>query len=187
MAAAMAAADAIVAPTKFSVNHSSARLAASQAGARLIFMPDICDEVFLDGSLNVDFLAQKIIIDEIADILTAGSTYHVTSPAGTDLRAQISGKRAVPQSGICHTPGSISPPPCIEVAIAPDEGSAGRRSWSSTGPSFRAGLPIHRSSSTSAREPSYPSRAAARPSSSGRSSIRTMIPTCTRPSNSDWA
>lgn len=123
VAAAMAAAHAIVAPTKFSVNHSSARLAASQAGARLIFMPDICDEVFLDGSLNVDFLAQKIVIDEMAEILTAGSTYHVTSPAGTDLRAEISAKRAVPQSGICHTPGSISPPPCIEVAIAPDEGT----------------------------------------------------------------
>ena len=123
VAAAMAAADAIVAPTKFSVNHSESRIAASKAGARLIFMPDICDEVFLDGSLDVDFMAQKVIIDEMAVILNAGSTYTVTTPMGTNLTGTISGKRAVPQTGICHEPGTISPPPCIEVAIAPDEGT----------------------------------------------------------------
>ncbi|PSK85967.1 leucyl aminopeptidase (aminopeptidase T) [Murinocardiopsis flavida] len=123
VAAAMAAADAIVAPTTFSVNHSSARIAASAAGARLIFMPDVCDEVFLDGSLDIDFLERKGVIDRLAAILDAGSEYTVTSPAGTNLTARIAGKSAVPQSGICHEPGTISPPPCIEVAIAPDEGT----------------------------------------------------------------
>ncbi|GII95134.1 aminopeptidase [Sinosporangium siamense] len=123
VAAAMAAADAIVAPTTFSVNHSQARLAASRAGARLIFMPDVCDEVFTDGSLEIDFAERKVVIDRIAAILDAGSTYRVTTPGGTDLTASIAGKKAVPQSGICHEPGTISPPPCIEVAVAPDEGT----------------------------------------------------------------
>lgn len=123
VAAAMAAADAIVAPTTFSVNHSSARLAASAAGARLIFMPDVCDEVFLDGSLDIDFAERKVVIDRLAAVLDAGSRYTVTSPAGTRLSASIAGKSAVPQSGICHEPGTISPPPCIEVAVAPDEGT----------------------------------------------------------------
>lgn len=39
IAEAMRAADAIVAPTTFSVNHTNARKAASDAGARLIFFP----------------------------------------------------------------------------------------------------------------------------------------------------
>lgn len=123
VAAAMAAADAIVAPTTFSVNHSKARLRSSAAGARLIFMPDVCDEVFLDGSLDIDFAERKIVIDQVARLLDDTSEIRVTSAAGTDLRFTTGTKKAVPQSGICHEPGTISPPPCIEVAIAPDEGS----------------------------------------------------------------
>ncbi|MGW3606780.1 aminopeptidase [Micromonospora sp. NPDC005161] len=123
VAAAMKAADAIVAPTTFSVNHSSARLAASAAGARLIFMPDVCDEVFLDGSLDIDFAERKVVIDQIARLLDDAMQVRVRSPRGTDLRMTVASKKAVPQSGICHEPGTISPPPCIEVAIAPDEGT----------------------------------------------------------------
>lgn len=123
VAAAMKAADAIVAPTTFSVNHTDARIEASRAGARLIFMPDVNDAVFLDGSLDVDFVAQKRVIDGIVPFLDAGQEVRVRSPLGTDLRMRVAGKRAVPQSGICHAPGTISPPPCIEVAIAPDEGT----------------------------------------------------------------
>jgi leucyl aminopeptidase (aminopeptidase T) len=123
VAAAMKASDCIVAPTTFSINHNQARIEASAAGARLIFMPDVSDEVFRDGSLDIDFLERKQVIDQIADIFTAGSAFEVTSPGGTNLTAQIGRKRAVPQSGICHEPGTISPPPCIEVAIAPDEGT----------------------------------------------------------------
>jgi len=29
----------------------------------------------------------------------------------------------VPQTGICHKPGTIYPPPCIETAVSPIEGS----------------------------------------------------------------
>lgn len=123
VAAAMKAADAIVAPTTFSVNHNAARIEASAAGARLIFMPDVSDEVFRDGSLDIDFMERKMVIDQLAEIMTSGSIFEATSPAGSSLRASIVTKRAVPQSGICHEPGTISPPPCIEVAIAPDEGT----------------------------------------------------------------
>lgn len=121
VAAAMKAADAIIAPTTFSVNHSNARAEASKAGARLIFMPDVCDEIFLDGSLDIDFLQQKEKIDAIARVLDEGTEVQVRSPRGSNLRMSIRGKRAVPQTGICHDPGTISPPPCVEVAVAPDE------------------------------------------------------------------
>jgi leucyl aminopeptidase (aminopeptidase T) len=121
IAAAMKAADAIVAPTTFSINHSTARAEASKAGARLIFMPDVSDEIFRDGSLDIDFLEQKKFIDAVARILDNGSRVEVRSPLGTNLRMDIAGKQAVPQTGICHDPGTISPPPCVEVAVAPDE------------------------------------------------------------------
>ncbi|MDQ0862128.1 aminopeptidase [Bacillus sp. V2I10] len=123
IAEAMKAADAIVAPTTFSINHSTARKEASDAGARLIFMPDANEEVFLDGSLDIDFLAQKVKIDKLSAILEAGSHLSIFSELGTNLTMDISGRHAVPQTGICHEPGSISPPPCIESAVAPVEGT----------------------------------------------------------------
>lgn len=123
IAEAMKAADAIVAPTTFSINHSTARKEASDAGARLIFMPDANEEVFLDGSLDIDFLAQKVKIDKLSAILEAGSHLSISSELGTNLTMDISGRHAVPQTGICHEPGSISPPPCIESAVAPVEGT----------------------------------------------------------------
>ncbi|MEK4535980.1 hypothetical protein NST21_11680 [Peribacillus sp. FSL K6-1552] len=123
IAEAMKAADAIVAPTTFSINHSNARKAASDAGARLIFMPDANEEVFLDGSLDIDFFAQKKKIDKLSAILDAGNFLSISSELGTRLTMKISGRQAVPQTGICHDPGSISPPPCIESAVAPVEGT----------------------------------------------------------------
>lgn len=121
VAAAMKAASAIVAPTTFSVNHSNARAAASAAGARLIFMPDAVDEVFRNGSLDIDFLECKQVIERVAAVLERGRHATVRSALGTHLELEIEGRHAVPQTGICHDPGSISPPPCIEVAVAPVE------------------------------------------------------------------
>ncbi|KAA0972176.1 hypothetical protein FPY71_03420 [Aureimonas fodinaquatilis] len=122
IAAAMKAADAIVAPTTFSVNHTDARKAASNAGARLIFFPGCKEEMFLDGSLDIDFAKQAEVIARLSKVLEDGKSVRVRSNDGrTDLRFEIAGRHAVPQNGICHEPGTISPPPCIETAVAPVE------------------------------------------------------------------
>jgi leucyl aminopeptidase (aminopeptidase T) len=124
IAAAMKAADAIVAPTTFSVNHTNARKAASDAGARLIFFPGCKEEMFLDGSLDIDYVAQAKIIARVSKALEAGSRVRVqTNDGRTDLTLDISGRHSVPQNGICHKPGTISPPPAIETAVAPIEHS----------------------------------------------------------------
>ena len=48
----------------------------------------------------------------------------VTSDDGaTDFTINVHGRKSVPQTGLCHLPGTISPPPCIETAISPIEGS----------------------------------------------------------------
>ncbi|MDB6178399.1 aminopeptidase [Paracoccus sp. Z330] len=122
IAEAMKAADAIVAPTAFSVNHTSARKAASDAGARLIFFPGCKEEMFLDGCLDIDFIAQSQVIADLSEVLEHGREIHLTSNDGrTDLTINITDRHAVPQNGICHAPGTISPPPCIETAVAPVE------------------------------------------------------------------
>ncbi len=124
IAAAMKAADAIVAPTTFSVNHTDARKAASAAGARLIFFPGCKEAMFLDGSLDVDFVEQAKVVKKLSEVLEKGSSVRIRSDDGrTDLTLDIRGRHAVPQNGICHEPGTISPPPCIETAVAPIEHS----------------------------------------------------------------
>lgn len=122
IAEAMKAADAIVAPTTFSVNHTNARKAASAAGARLIFFPGCKEDMFLDGSLDVDFVEQAKVVKSLSAVLERGKSVHIATNDGrTDLRLDITGRHAVPQTGICHEPGTISPPPCIETAVAPVE------------------------------------------------------------------
>lgn len=122
IAEAMKAADAIVAPTSFSVNHTSARKAASNAGARLIFFPGCKEDMFLDGCLDIDYEVQAGVIAKLSNLLQAGREVHVSSNDGrTDLKINIADRHAVPQNGICHEPGTISPPPCIETAVAPVE------------------------------------------------------------------
>ena len=124
IAEAMRAADAIVAPTTFSVNHTNARKAASEAGARLIFFPGCQEKMFTDGSLDIDFAKQAEIIMGLSKRFDEGSRVRVTSNDGaTDFSIDIKGRRSVPQTGICHKPGTISPPPCIETAVSPIEGS----------------------------------------------------------------
>lgn len=124
VAEAMKAADAIVAPTTFSVNHTEARTAASRAGARLIFFPGCKEAMFTDGSLDIDFPAQAEVIARMSRAFDAGESVRVTSDdGGTDFSLDIRGRRSVPQNGICHAPGTISPPPCIETAVSPVEDS----------------------------------------------------------------
>lgn len=122
VADAMRAADAIVAPTTFSVNHTAARKRASEAGARLIFFPGCEEAMFTDGSLDIDFVEQAKVIMRVSKVLDEGKRMRVRSNDGrTDFSFDITGRSSVPQTGICHDPGTISPPPCIETAVAPIE------------------------------------------------------------------
>lgn len=122
VADAMRAADAIVAPTTFSVNHTTARKRASEAGARLIFFPGCEEAMFTDGSLDIDFVEQSKVIMRVSKVLDEGRRMRVTSSDGrTDFSFDIEGRSSVPQTGICHDPGTISPPPCIETAVSPLE------------------------------------------------------------------
>lgn len=122
VAEAMRAADVIVAPTTFSVNHTNARKAASDAGARLIFFPGCEEAMFTDGSLDIDFIKQAEVIMRMSRVLEEGRHMRVSSNDGrTDFSFSIEGRHAVPQTGICHDPGTISPPPCIETAVSPLE------------------------------------------------------------------
>jgi leucyl aminopeptidase (aminopeptidase T) len=118
---AMAKADAILALTKYSLAHTDARFRATNRGARYLSLPQYGMEQLSRPSLGVDFLAQADTGKRIKEILDKGSSAHITTKKGTDLRVFFRGRVANWAPGFCHEPGMLGSPPDIETNVAPLE------------------------------------------------------------------
>jgi leucyl aminopeptidase (aminopeptidase T) len=120
VAAAMAAADVVMAPTIQSLSHTSARRAASQAGARVATLPGVTEEM-LARVMSADMEGLRRKGRAVAAILDSGSEVHITSVLGTDLRLGIEGRDAIPDAGELTESGAFGNLPCGEGFIAPIE------------------------------------------------------------------
>lgn len=118
---AMLGADVIFAPTRFSLSHSNARIAANENGARFISMPDYTDDMLKGGALDADFLEIYKQVKKMQQILTDAEKIHVTTEAGTDIRLNAKGRVGNEVSGVCRVPGTWGSPPNIEVNVSPIE------------------------------------------------------------------
>src|SRR5688572_8550751 len=85
LAAAMAAADVVLAPTVQSLSHTAARKAASEAGARIATLPGVTEEM-LARVMSADMVGLRRRGRAIADALTAGTEARLTCPNGSELR-----------------------------------------------------------------------------------------------------
>ena len=125
IAAAMRSADLILELTSKFIGSSRARVAACEAGARYLTMPGYAWAILRDdGPFAVDFAEIRPRATKIAERWTAAERYHLTSPAGTDLRGSIAGRKGRVLHGIAAEPGSYMAPPDIEAGLAPVEGSS---------------------------------------------------------------
>jgi leucyl aminopeptidase (aminopeptidase T) len=123
IAAAMVAADVILAPTVQSLSHTAARRAATDAGARVATLPGVTEEMLARVmSADMDGLRRKG--HAIAELLTAGSEARITSPNGSDLRLGLEGRAGIPDAGELTEPGAFGNLPCGEGFISPAEGTA---------------------------------------------------------------
>ena len=118
VAAAMAEADIIFSATTFSLYNTPARIGACKAGARFVNMADYSMKMLEEGCLFVDFAEVRALVDATAAKIT-GTNCRLTTPAGTDLRANIEGRKAVSGYGMANKPGMASSPPDIETAVGP--------------------------------------------------------------------
>jgi len=123
VAAAMKEADVIFTPTTYSIARTRATVEALKAGARVIVMSDYTEDMLITGGIEADFMALKELAERIAKVYY-GQAIEVTSPAGTNLRAVIEGRKPNIETGICHKPGDFGPPPDVEVNVPPVEGTA---------------------------------------------------------------
>jgi leucyl aminopeptidase (aminopeptidase T) len=123
IAAAMAAADVVLAPTVQSLSHTEARAAATEAGARLATLPGVTEEM-LARVMSADMEGLRRKGAAVAEALENGSEVRITSAAGSDLRLGIEGRHGIPDAGDLTTPAGWGNLPCGESFIAPVEETA---------------------------------------------------------------
>jgi len=122
-AAAICAADVVLAATTRTLGHSAAVREGLRRGARVIALTECCEETLMTGAIEADFSALSPVVDYVRQRFDAACQVHVTAPGGTDLRLDISQRYASVCSGVCHEPGTMIGVPDVEVYVAPIEDS----------------------------------------------------------------
>lgn len=123
VAAAMAAADVVLAPTIQSLSHTAARKAASDAGVRIATLPGVTEEM-LARLMNGDLEEMRRRGWAIVNALNSGSEVRITCRHGSDLTFSIEGRSGIVDAGELSARGAFGNLPCGEGFIAPVEGSA---------------------------------------------------------------
>jgi leucyl aminopeptidase (aminopeptidase T) len=122
VAAAMAAADVVLAPTIQSLSHTAARKAASEAGARIGTLPGVTEEM-LTRLMGGDLDEIRRRGWAVVSALNAGSEARITCRHGSDLRLGLEGRLGIVDAGELSNRGAFGNLPCGEGFIAPIEGT----------------------------------------------------------------
>ena len=123
IAAAMKEADIVLIPVSYSVTHTYAVREAAENGARLLVMTDFTEDMLIHGGIEGNFKEIKPVCKAVADAFANGDKVHLTTPAGTDLWMDISGRRGNALYCVVE-PGEFSTIPTVEANVSPIEGSA---------------------------------------------------------------
>jgi leucyl aminopeptidase (aminopeptidase T) len=119
VAAAMAGADVVLAPTTKSLSHTAARTAANDAGARVATLPGITEEVFLTG-LDADYPRVRDECGRLLEQVAGADEVRVTSPQGTDITVEPGPREWREDAGIVHDSGGMTNLPAGEVYVSPE-------------------------------------------------------------------
>ncbi len=118
IAAAMAAADVVLAPTVQSLSHTASRKAASEAGARIATLPGVTEEM-LARVMSADMGELRRKGDAVAKLLDDADEARIVCANGSDLEFDLSGRTAIPDAGDITAAGAFGNLPCGEGFISP--------------------------------------------------------------------
>jgi len=122
VAAAMAAADVVLAPTIQSLSHTAARKIASEAGVRIGTLPGVTEEM-LGRLMTGDLEEIRRRGWAVVTALNRGSEVRITCGHGSDLRIGLEGRLGIVDAGELGNRGAFGNLPCGEGFIAPLEGT----------------------------------------------------------------
>jgi leucyl aminopeptidase (aminopeptidase T) len=121
----MRQADVVLCAASTSLYHTAAKAAAQRAGARGDFNAPHRAEAWRSGAMTADFSAIRRQAEQLAELWRGTRDVRVTSPAGTDLQATVTGREPVAwRTGIVRERGEVSALPGGEVSLPPVEGTA---------------------------------------------------------------
>lgn len=120
VAAAMKAADIVMAPTAKSLTHTNARIEAAKAGARIATMPGITEEMFYRGAMTADYTQVEKLTAKVTDLLTNASVARIEKD-GRVLMLDLKGRSGIASPGVYKKPGQSGNLPSGEGYIAPVE------------------------------------------------------------------
>ncbi|MEG1246257.1 MAG: aminopeptidase [Gordonibacter sp.] len=123
VAAAMKAADVALCPTAKSITHTNARIAAAQAGTRVVTMPSITMDMLRDGAACADYAQVERITHALTERLTKARTARIEK-GGHVLTLDLADRNGVASPGVYREPGASGNFPSGEAYIAPVEKGA---------------------------------------------------------------
>ena len=118
VAAAMVAAEVVLAPTIQSLSHTNARRAATQAGVRIATLPGVTEDM-LSRLMNADMRTLRRGGAAIAAALRSGEEARITCQHGSDLRLGLKDRIPIADAGVLNAPGAFGNLPCGEAFVAP--------------------------------------------------------------------
>ncbi len=121
VAAAMSACDVFIAPTSRSLSHTPARKRATEVGVRGATMPGVTEDM-LARAMAVDFDLMARRSRELAQLLDASTTAHLTCARGTDFTLDLTGRAGMADDGDLTARGAFGNLPAGEGFIAPLSG-----------------------------------------------------------------
>lgn len=122
---AMASSDLIVLVTSRSLTHTHARRAANRAGARVLSIPGVSEDMLREGGLATDWSHIHESVRRTARRLRGAQDIRLTSASGTDLTFSVAGRDWIAEdTGLCDRKGAFTTLPAGELFIAPVEGTA---------------------------------------------------------------
>lgn len=122
IAEAMKAADAVIMPTSFALTHTDAVRNALKTGTRFCNFREINEDMMVRGAVTADYYKVRDDTEILSRIFDAAKTARITTPEGTDVSMDLTGRTALRLAGFAQETGSYSGLPAGEAAIAPLEG-----------------------------------------------------------------
>src|SRR6201992_3793306 len=121
VAAAMGAADGVLAARIQSLSHTAARKAASDAGVRIATLLGVTEEM-LARLMNGDLDQMRRRGWAIVNVMNRGAQVRITDANGSDLRFSIEGRDGIVDAGELTAKGAVGNLPCGGGFIAACEG-----------------------------------------------------------------
>lgn len=125
IAEAMLASDVVIAVTKVSLSHTEARRNACKNGARIASIPilesdgELVMKMFATGGMTADYGKISKNIDLLCDRLKGSKQARITTPLGTDITIDYTGREFHKDNGLALNPGDFTNLPGGEIYLAP--------------------------------------------------------------------